>query len=202
MALTTIQITGTVVSPDGAPLVSGYITAELSQPGSAMDGAVSVRIVGKIQATITNGAIGADFKLVPNASITPAGTYYKVEISGITADGTSYGSVPPEKWQLAASPASVDIGAVPRLDVVPGVALGLPLATTSVPGAVQLAGDLGGTAAVPVIQLPAYTTATRPAAGAGVVGRTIYVKDPGAAGQKQFCRQLADGSYEWSIEVW
>ncbi|HEX8912912.1 MAG TPA: SGNH/GDSL hydrolase family protein, partial [Humisphaera sp.] len=56
-----------------------------------------------------------------------------------------------EKWQLATSPSSIDIGAVPRLDVVPGAALGLQLATASIPGGMQLSGDLGGTAAAPQV---------------------------------------------------
>lgn len=151
MAVPTIQITGSVVSPDGAVLTSGVIVAELSQPGSALDGAVSVRVLGKISATITAGTVAADLDLVPNDAITPAGTYYRVTIFGTTADGQVYRSAVPEKWQVASSPASVDIGAVTRLDVVPGVALGLPNATATAAGAVTLANDLGGTAALPTV---------------------------------------------------
>src|SRR5512133_3323580 len=127
----TVQITGAVVSPDGAPLVSGFITAELSHAGRAMDGATSDWVVGKIQGTITNGAISADFDLVPNDLITPAGTYYKVLISGTTADGRTYHTVSsnPEKWSIVSGTASIDIGAVLRIGGTPPMIFGPDPAT-------------------------------------------------------------------------
>lgn len=147
MAVPTVEITGDVVAGDGVGLVTGTIVADLSQPASAPDGS---RVVARVVGTITNGVV-ASLELAPNDVLSPAGTHWRVVISGTTADGQIYRSAVPEKWQLASSPTSIKIGAVPRLSVVPGVALGLPNATATAAGAVTLANDLGGTAALPTV---------------------------------------------------
>jgi Pectate lyase superfamily protein len=108
-----------------------------------------------------------------------------VTISGVTTDGQPYRSATPEKWQLSSSPATVAIGDVPRLSVVPGVALGLPEATSSARGGIRLTNDLGGTADAPTVvgANSALVTATGSTAARTLAARhadSVNVLDFGA----------------------
>jgi hypothetical protein len=132
MALPTVQITGKVLTPDGRAPRSGTVTCRLSHPGSALDGPVSQRVATEVVARVgADGSIAVS--LVPNDAITPSGTSYLVTFS-LTVGGKPISWT--ETWQLASAPATIDIGAVPRLDVVPGIAVatvqGLPAAAASV----------------------------------------------------------------------
>ncbi len=143
MAVPLVQINGKVLLPDGST-AAGIITAELSQSGSVLDGATSQKVAAQ-----SYGTIGADgtvtLSLVPNDAITPSGTSYLVTLR--------YGpAVVREIWQLASAPNPINIGAVPRLNVVPGVTVPpVADATTTNKGILELAGDLGGTALVPQV---------------------------------------------------
>ncbi len=125
MAIPTVTITGTLLSPEGVGVASGTIEAEISQPISILDGAVSQRVASSGYIVLAAGgalpAAGAPdaFKLAPNAAGTPSGTYYNVKVSVTTIDGARKRWT--ERWQLASTPSPIDIGAVPRLDAVPGV---------------------------------------------------------------------------------
>jgi hypothetical protein len=133
-----VRITGKVLLPNGTPALGGYVKARLSRTGSAIDGAASATVLGgggaagTFPVTATIGSDGSvDFYLTPNDAITPSGTHYVVEIIGyVDAAKKSY-KPPAEKWQIASSPATIDIGAVPRLDVVPGIAVTTSAAISS-----------------------------------------------------------------------
>lgn len=181
MALPQITITGSVQTGDGVGLTTGVIVAELSQPASYSDG---TRVVSVVQGAITAGTVSS-LTLAPNDVLTPAGTYYKVTIAGTTTDGRAYRSRVPEKWQLASTPASVAIGDVPRLDVVPGVALGLPASTATARGGVKLANDLGGTADAPTVvstHLAAPLPEAQGGTGAATLGEATVTPTGGSPG--------------------
>jgi hypothetical protein len=120
-AVNTVQITGSVLDPGAAGVSSGAITCTLSQPGSALDGAVSQRVASSVTITLgASGALPALALLVPNDIITPAGTAYTCIYSVRLASGRP--ATWSETWQLASTPDPVDIGAVPRLSMAPPVA--------------------------------------------------------------------------------
>lgn len=112
-AVPTVQITGSVMDPSGIGVVSGQIVCALSQPGSVLDGAVSVRVAARTTLALTaGGALAASAVLVPNDAITPSGTAYTCRYLVSLTDGTSTTWV--ETWQLASTPSPINIGAVPR----------------------------------------------------------------------------------------
>lgn len=197
MAIPTVQIQGKVVTPDGDPVASGRIEVSLSQAGSALDGASSVRLApgasapGSLITLGTGGVLPASAVLVPNDAITPSGTYYRARFVVVPADS----SLPvewTEKWQLASTPNPLDIGAVPRIE-------GTPAAAYSVTAAVaQAIVD----SAIAALTLPVYTLATRPDPGAPWARRFITVQDSGSDMELHFCRLKADGSYEWIVAAW
>lgn len=119
MAVPTISITGSVVSPDARAMTSGTIRADLSNSGSALDGVTFVSVSGRSVGTVAAGAV--TMELVANDLITPAGTYYYVTFDCVDATGRK--ARWSEKWQLVSGSATLDIGSVSRIDVVPGVSL-------------------------------------------------------------------------------
>ncbi len=122
MAIPTVQVTGSVVDPDAIGVTGGMITLTLSQSGSALDGAISRRVAASATWTLdATGNLPASALLVPNDAITPSGTAYSVRFNITLANGTR--STWTEIWQLASTPSPINIGAVPRLNVIPGVAL-------------------------------------------------------------------------------
>lgn len=118
MAVTLVTISGSVVDPEGVGIVRGTITCQLSTSGSTLDGAASVRVCGEASGAITAGVLSS-LSLVPNDAITPSGTYYLAIIEGNLSNGRRYRKA--EKWQLTSADLTLDIGAVPRLDAVPGL---------------------------------------------------------------------------------
>lgn len=138
MAVPTISITGSIVSPDARIMTTGTIRADLSNSGSALDGVGSVTVSGRSVGAVTGGLVS--MVLVANDLITPSGTYYYVTFDCIDATGRK--ARWSEKWQLVSGSATLDIGSIPRIDVVPG----LSLAPYSVPGdASAMVVDSGGT---------------------------------------------------------
>lgn len=120
MALVTVAITGHVLAPDGSAPTSGRLVVKLSQAGSALDGSESVRVATEVTEDL--GAGGAvSFALAPNDTITPSGTYYLATFVAQLASGRRVQWA--EKWQLTSADLTLDIGAVPRIDAAPGVAL-------------------------------------------------------------------------------
>jgi hypothetical protein len=90
----------------------------LSQAGSVLDGATSQRVGAEIAAALgTDGSMPSGLALVPNDAITPSGTYYLVEFTAREQGSSTKRWT--EKWRVP-SGAALDVGAVPRLDVVPG----------------------------------------------------------------------------------
>ena len=116
---TTIQ--GKIVLPDGTVATSGKIVAQLSTSGStpdtttAEDENVGGREIGSIGAT---GDV--TMVLVPNDAITPTGTYYEVRISVKAPIRATW----VEKWSITTSPDPIDIGAITRLEIAPGIVVG------------------------------------------------------------------------------
>ncbi len=129
MAIPVISITGKVVDPAGVG-VTGKITAMLSRPGSVLDGTTSQDVARQVTTTISAGGTLSGFVLTPNDAITPSGTYYTVQFDAMLADGSRH--IWRELWQLASSPSPIDIGAVPRLGVVPGQAVGSDVSAATV----------------------------------------------------------------------
>lgn len=195
MPIPTAQITGHVLMPNGAAPASGTIRAKLSQAASILDGADSERVASSVSVSLdAAGSVPAAFALAPNDALVPSGTYYLVEFFLVGPDGDRASWK--EKWQIDTTPDPIDIGAVPRIGVVPGVAAGYA-------GAVSLstlaAAEAARDAAIAAATIPLYTTATRPAAGASWARRLVIVRDADADSELHLCRQMADGSYEWIV---
>lgn len=115
----TTTINGKVFLPSGAAATGGTLSASLNQAGSTLDGSTQVAIQGA-----TAGTIGGDgtvsLVVVPNDAITPSGTYYNVTIKTTGPVVSSW----TEKWRVATSPDPVNIGAVTKLQVAPGITVG------------------------------------------------------------------------------
>lgn len=129
MAVPTVSITGHVLAPDGSAPTSGHITAKLSAPGSTLDGAESVRVAAEVTEDLGTGGT-LSFGLVPNDAITPSGTYYLVTYIVGLANGRRVQWA--EKWQLTSDDLALDIGAVPRLDAIPGLSIAATFATAAI----------------------------------------------------------------------
>jgi hypothetical protein len=116
MAIPFVTITGSLVTPDGDTPVKGTIRCRLSQPGTALDGPSAVRVIPFATGSVTDGVVS--LSLVPNDAITPSGTFYQASFSVTLDTGRTLAWT--ENWQLASSPSTIDIGAVPRIDEVTG----------------------------------------------------------------------------------
>lgn len=117
---TRVTISGHVLTPDGTAPVSGRITAKLSTSGSTLDGGESVKVATETTADLGTGGV-VSLALAPNDAITPSGTYYLVTFIVSLANGRRAQWA--ERWQLTSSDLTLDIGAVPRLDAVPGLSV-------------------------------------------------------------------------------
>jgi hypothetical protein len=136
MALSTVPITGKILAPNGRSVGPGTVTCRLSHPGSVLDAALAQRVATEVVVRFGSDGSLHGFALVPNDVITPSGTFYLVTFSVMVGGKAISWN---EHWQLASNPNPIDIGAVPRLDVVPGLAVtpvqGLTAAAASVLGA-------------------------------------------------------------------
>lgn len=124
MAIPTTTITGTIVLPDGSAPYEATIEAEISQAGAYLDDGHSHLAIDSVHVHCPLGVIPT-FALIPNDAITPAGTYYRVTIR-TKETSTSIAVRNVVLWQVDSAPDPIDIGAVIRLDAVPGLAVGLP----------------------------------------------------------------------------
>lgn len=178
MAVVTVTISGHVLAPDGSAPTSGRITAKLSSSGSTLDGAESVRVAAEVTEDLGTGG-SLSFGLVPNDAITPSGTYYLVTFIVGLANGRRAQWA--ERWQLTSADLTLDIGAVPRLDAVPG----LSIAPYYVPGdaSAMVVTAAGGTLA--------RTLADRAA-------DIINVKDFGAAGDAVYAAGMWGGTNDYA----
>jgi hypothetical protein len=151
-----VLVTGKVLMPDGSVPRKGTITAVLSKSGSVLDGTTSQRVAESVTVELEDdGAIPAELVLVPNDAITPSGTYYLVTIK-VTTQARER-KLWTEKWQLASTPDPIDIGAVPRLDAIPGLALAATLAGTQAQAdaaAASAAAAAASAAAIPTLPAP------------------------------------------------
>jgi hypothetical protein len=171
MAIPTVQIQGKVLTPSGAAPLSGTITAELSAPGSVLDGASSVRVAAKAVGRIGAGGAVAEVVLVPNDQVVPSGTSYRVTFSVRLPNGRDERWS--EVWHVASAPSPVEIGAVPRLDVTPGVAV------TTAPAVAQAAADAQASATA-AASAAAGSAASAEAAQAAVEAGTAQITPTGA----------------------
>lgn len=102
MAIALAPVTGTVYSPSGLAAAGGRILVRLSQPGKVVDGSVDHVVGGQFTVQIgSNGAVS--FNIVPNDSITPAGTSYVATY--VLNDGTRF-----EKAWTVTGAGAKDIG--------------------------------------------------------------------------------------------
>ena len=113
----TTTISWTVLAPNGSPATSGTVTAVLSGPATAPDGAgsssVMTRVVGNIA---SNGTVLLE--LVPNDIMTPSDTYYTFQYAIRTpVSGSSA-----EKRIVLASPDPANIGNTILVSPTPGIA--------------------------------------------------------------------------------
>ncbi len=120
-AVETTTVQGKVVIPNGATATGGAIAYSLSQSGSTPDtGTGQQQAVGGRQ-TATVAADGSvSFPIIPNDAITPSGTFYDVVLT-TTGPVRAYWV---EKWSVTTSPDPVNIGAITRLEVAPGITVG------------------------------------------------------------------------------
>lgn len=171
MAVTTVSISGSVLDPEGTGVTKGTVVCSLSHPSSALDGAASVRVAGGGAGTITAGVL-TGLALVPNDAVTPSGTYYNAVFDVTLANGRRKRWS--EKWQLASSPSPIDVGAVPRLEVVPGVSV----TTAAVVSDSVLAAATASQVAAAASQASAVGSASSAAASA--VAANQYARDAAA----------------------
>lgn len=128
MAIPTITITGKVLDPSGAGVSGGEIRILLSTSGVVRDAATTADQKVNGEQRIQIGADGAvSIVLVPNASITPAGTVYHVRF--VLANGFSW----TEDWSVAAAPGAQEIGDITVVSSTPLVA-GVQLPAGTMPG--------------------------------------------------------------------
>jgi len=131
MAIPTVTITGKVLDPSGSGVTGGEIRILLSTPGIVRDASTSAdqKVHGEQRVVIgSDGAVS--IVLVANASITPAGTTYRVRFM------LSSGFTWTEDWSVAAAPGAQEIGDVTVVSTTPLVqAVQLPaLSAPSNPG--------------------------------------------------------------------
>ena len=116
MAVSTVSVTGNILSPSGEAPTSGRVTARLSAPGSALDGLATVRVGAEVTDDLGVGG-AVSLALVPNDNIVPSGTYYLVTIILVLANGRRMQWA--ERWSVPYTPTPIDVGSVPRLSSSP-----------------------------------------------------------------------------------
>lgn len=106
-----IEITGSVLKPDGNGVAGGTIVIRPSAPGTWNDGVDEQVVAGQINVTISATGVVTAFDIVPNDQITPAGTTYFAQY---LPDAAS--SVPPwvEAWSVTGV-VDLTIGQITRV---------------------------------------------------------------------------------------
>lgn len=121
MSIQMVTITGPVLTPSGEAVLSGTVECRLSAPAHVIDSdGHEVLVAMMTRFRLAGGALPADCKLAPVDLMTPSGLHYDVTFNVRTAAGPETWSI---KWAPVASATPVYIGAVPRLDEVPGIAV-------------------------------------------------------------------------------
>lgn len=105
MATPLANITGKVLLPNGAAPLSGYITVELSAPGTFADSG-NHKTGGKFRVQLASDG-SVEFDIIPNDSITPSGTHYKARRE--LTDEHGFVHVAEETWTVTGTGAQ-DIG--------------------------------------------------------------------------------------------
>jgi hypothetical protein len=171
MSITTVTITGKVLTPDGLAPKRGTVTAKLSQPARALDATTADWVAS--EASDTLGADGSvTLSLAPNDALTPSGTVYVVTYSVVTGSGRPVQWT--ERWSLASSPSTIAIGDVTRVAV----------ASSNV---VFVAGPAGSS------QWPSYDVAAVPAGSAALVGKPFVITQAGQQSQVAVYVPHSDG---------
>jgi hypothetical protein len=180
--IATTQVTDTIYHADGTPATG---TVLVSWPAFTTSYGDSIP-TGSTSATISSGGV-LSLPLIPNAGATPIGTYYTVVYHLDDGSGTR------QYWVVPVSLAPVRISAIESTVLPTSVAMqtvsksyvdtaiaaavaGHPLDSMS--GGVQIAGDLGGTSAAPLVTgiQGKAVSATAPAAGQALVyNGVLYV---------------------------
>lgn len=125
-AVNTTTINGNVVMPNGAAATAGTVKFTLSSPGTTLDGSTSQLVATETTCTIiAAGAIAGpggvgSCALVPNDGITPAGTYYLARFSVSAPIARTWDL----KLKIDVTPDPVNVGAITRIDVPPGITVG------------------------------------------------------------------------------
>ena len=138
MSIPQVQVTGKVLTPDGVGAAGGEIIAALSFPGTVRDSAGNVdQRVGGIQRFAVGGdGSVAGLALVPNDSISPAGSFYTVTFK-LPNGHTWY-----EFWQLV-NTTPQEIGDVTLIGAQPiGTELSIPIRPSTPAATASLRGHL------------------------------------------------------------
>ena len=109
MPVTTVNVTGTLLDPEGGALFGyGIISLQLSGSGYTNDGVDDQQIVGKQSYPVANGSI--DIRVVPCSSITLFNGDSPRWIVTYNVPGYSNAV---EVWNLGATDP-IDIGSIPK----------------------------------------------------------------------------------------
>ena len=198
-AVETTSVSGKVLLPNGAAATSGTIQAVLSAAGTAPDGAVQQRVLGRYSGTIAADGTVTGLVLVPNDVITPTGTYYQVTITVRTPTASTSN----EKWTVSTSPDPINIGAITRLDQAPAltsVLNNLADVTVTAPNTLDILQFDGGqwnntqliSFATGQVRLPTSSTPTASECDtAGEAGRIFYDNNAPTGQRLYVCEGLA-----------
>lgn len=168
MATETTTVQGKVVTPTGAVATAGTLTITLSTPGQITDG-TNVNAIGGTITTSIAATGDVSFALVPNDTLSPSGTFYRV-VYQVTAPVRAKWT---EDWNVLVGTDPIDIGDIERVQTFPTVIQ--PVASS---------------AAAPSIS-------ALPTASVSYLGLT-YILDTGSGETASYmCHRTAAGTYEW-----
>jgi hypothetical protein len=181
MAIPTTSITGNILTPSGEAPRSGSITARLSAPGRAVDGAATVDVGA--ETSVPLGAGGSiSLALVPNDNIVPSATHYLVTIILVLANGRRMRWA--ERWSVPYTPTAIDVGSVPRLSSSPTVyyttEAAVAASVVADADAAQIAAELAQASAESAQAAAAVSAAD---AAAQVVAAAAYADQAAVAGK-------------------
>lgn len=110
MPVPVVNVLGKIVLPTGIGCPGGLIRVRLSSSGYVESTENETEVLEGLS-TISIGRDGSvNFSLVPNALISPGGTFYRAQWT--LADGFKF----EEAWQLDELPSPLDIGDIRRVD--------------------------------------------------------------------------------------